>query len=243
MFRVLFWTFFLCISSFAVTLHISPDEKVDVTAQDVDAMKQYVKDKFHFIMNENGAKKIVKENRILSNVYLKKGLLTPFEQSVLRIEVEKKLADNLIKKTQKKSILPEKVLKSYYYDHLQDFRKPDEIEVIRYRFGNFADAYKFYQGDKNVSYKKENLGWRYVSSIKRPFNEFIVKNKKNYYTPPFVLGKQDIDVYYIADYKENKENYFPYEKVKSRIERIIYARTFERDRRKYLEKISESQNH
>ena len=216
-------------------IQITPDSSLKIDQKDIAAMKSFVKKKYHFIMNEKGAKKIVKENRLLSDAYLKHNLLSDFEKRMIRIEIEKKLADNYVSYLQKKKSFPEKVLKSYYYDHIEEFKKPDEVKLILYKFSKYDDALHFLQNPKNVtSYSKQNLGWKYIKGIKNPYRQFIKSGKKGYYTPVFVMGKNRYDIFYVEDYRDNKNNYFPYKDVRSQIERIFLNKTFEREREKIL---------
>ncbi|BCD63186.1 hypothetical protein NitYY0826_P27 (plasmid) [Nitratiruptor sp. YY08-26] len=223
--------------SYGLQLSISPDKNVSVTKSDIDALKFYTKEKFHFIMNEDGAKKIAKENRILANAYLKEGLLTPFKKRVILIQVEKELADQYVKRLQKSIHLSEKVLKSYYYDHLKQFKKSDEVQLVQYRFKTFEDALTFYRNPKKgLKYTKKNVGWKELNRIVNPYRAIISSTKVGGYTPPFVVGKNTYDIFYVKNKKINKDSYIPFEKVKKNIAEILYKKTFDRAREKVLEK-------
>ncbi len=221
--------------SYGIQLHISPDRNISIQQEDIDALKYFTKEKYRFIMNNEGAKKIVKENRILANAYIKEGLLTPFQQKVLLIETEKNLADQYVKHLQQTVQIPEKVLKSYYFDNLEKFKELPQVKLMRYRFKTYKDAIAFYMKKrKNIKFNKMKESWKSLNKIKEPYRSIFLVTKKGQYTPVFVVGKDKFDIFYIEDKKEGK-GYLPFEKVKKDIAKFLYAKTFNRARAKVLE--------
>lgn len=226
---------FILTFSYGIQLHIYPDKNIYIQQKDIDALKHFTKEKYSFIMNDEGAKKIVKENRILANAYIKEGLLTPFQRQVLLVEIEKELADKYVKHLQQSIQIPEKVLKSYYFDNREKFKQLDKVKLVRYRFTTYKDALSFYTGKrKNIKYSKTEESWKPLNRIKEPYRSIFLATKKGHYTPVFIAGKDKFDIFYIEDRKESK-GYLPFEKVKKDIAKFLYAKTFNRARAKVLE--------
>ncbi len=225
----------LLISSYAVNIQLLPDKNPQITQQDVEALKAYVKEKYHFIMNESGAKRIAKDNRILANEFLKKGLLSPFERNLIRVELEKRLADKMVKNIQKNIKISDDVIRSYYEDHIDEFKEPDKIKIVSHTFDSYEKAIDFYKGNKGNPGKKKDLGIKEVDSLKAPYRGFIEKGKENYCIPPIVLGKKKYNVLCVEKYIDNSSKHIPYPKVKKRIKNILYKKTFSKERAKILE--------
>jgi hypothetical protein len=231
--------FLVVLSGWALEIEMRPEKKIEVTNSDVEAIKEYTRKRYRFIMNEDGARKVVRENRILANEYVRQGLLSKKERDLIRIEVEKKLADAMVSKIQRRIRISDEVAKSYYKDHLDEFKKPDEIKIVRYRFKRFDDAVEFYKGSKKGVGEKKDLGWKRIDSLKPAYRSFIEKGKEGYYLPPIIVGKNVYDVLYIEKYKNNDSKHIPYEEVKEKIKDLLYKKTFDRERAKILERYDE----
>ena len=232
----------------AVEFDIQRDSSIEVTKSDVNALKRYLKEKFKFHISDKGARKVVKENRILANEYLKKDLLKKQDKDLLKIELEMKLADKFTEYLQRKIKIPENVLKSYYYDHREDYKQSDEVTLERIRFKNFDEAMKFYNEILKQKEKKDHLLKKYHGKViykgtvkkerlKNSIQSFLKEEMQNTYLPPMVLQADRIDVYYVHTYQKAK-GYKPYIKVKKEIENILYKRTFNREREKILSRYS-----
>lgn len=234
------------IMSFAVEINITPDKAINVTQKDITTYKYYVKRKYNYVITDNkGAKKIIKENRILANEFLKKGFLDK-EKEYIKIMIEDYLADRYVQNIQRSIKIPEKVLYSYYLDHKDKFKEGAKVDIVRFSFKIYEDAVDFYNKAKRLhneeaikklatQYKAQvkNYGWRDVNMLKKTFASFIKKDTKGYLVPPFILSKNVINVYYIRDYKKG-EGYYPFKKVKEKIRNILYNKTFGHKREEIL---------
>jgi len=249
MIRFLIFVIFLSLfsqSTFALDIMIKPSKNYNQVSQaDIKAMQEYVKRKYHLFLYKKSAKDAVIDSRILSNEYFKKRLFTPIEKKKLQIELEMRYADKYIDYLQRKIKIPEKVLKSYYYDNIEKFRTHPEVQFIRYRFNNYKDAYTFYQ-DLLLSKNPKKIIEKYhpkvyqepfvkITKLKEPYKSFVQSQKSGYPLPPIVVKKNVYDVFYIKNYKQENK-YKPYEKVKKEIEDLLYKQTFAKRREEILKK-------
>ena len=242
---VLFVVFIFSFAS-AIEINIQPDKKIDISNADINALKRYLLRKFHFHISPEGAKKIVKENRVLANEYLKKGLLTPTEKERLKIELETRFADEFVEHMQRTIKIPEETLKSYYYDHIKDFKNSDQANLVRYRFKDYKNALAFYEAAKKNEDTIDRLLKKYggkemfkgeihVEKLREPLRSFVKNSAPKSFIPPIALRADAVDVYLIRSYKKNPK-YKPFKEVKDKIEDILYKQTFKKERDKIIEK-------
>ena len=246
MIRFLIFAIFLSFSQsiFALDITIKPSKNYNQVSQaDIKAMQEYVKRKYHLFLYKKSAKNAVIDSRILSNEYFKKGLFTPKEKKKLQIELEMRYADKYIDYLQRKIKIPEKVLRSYYYDNIEKFKADPEVQFIRYRFDNYKDANNFYQ-DLLISKNPKKIIEKYhpkihqepfvkVAKLKEPYRSFVQPQKSGYPLPPVVVKKNVYDVFYVKNYKQ-ENRYKPYENVKKEIEDLLYKQTFAKKREEIL---------
>ena len=233
----------------AIEIQLSPDKKIDVSQEDLMNYKNYMKQKYNYIITDNkGAKKLIRENRILANEFLKNQQYLRKNRNYIKIMLEDYLADKYVQNIQHSIKIPKKVLYSYYLDNKEKFKKKPKVKIERFRFSSYDKAMKFYQEARNISTpkiietkaiqygaQKKDYGWKSAASLKKRFLSFIKKNKKDYLTPPFVYTANSVNVYYIKDYRSG-EGYLPFEKVKKQIEKILYNQTFEKVREDILKR-------
>ena len=239
---------FFVITSFAIEIQLFPDKKINVTRSDLGEYKTYIKKKYNYVITDNeGAKKLIRENRILANEFLKNGMYKK-EKEYIKIMLEDYLADKYVQNIQRSIKIPEKVLYSYYLDNKEKFKKPSQVNIIRFRFKTYDDAADFYNKARTLhneqAIKKlamqhnaqiKDYGWRNVTTLKKNFTSFIKKNEKSYLIPPFIQNAQATNVYYIRDYKKEGD-YYSFDKVKQKIRDILYAKTFEQKREEILKR-------
>jgi len=233
----------------AIEVNLLPDKEIKVSQHDVNRYKSYVKQKYNYVItNDKGARKIVKENRILANEFLKNPRYLKSVKTDITIMLEDYLADRYVQNMQHSIKIPKKVLYSYYLDHKDKFRRQPEVNIVRYRFSSYDDALKFYQESKDIAdpkkveakaiqygAKKRDYGWKSITVLKKRLLSFIKKGAKDYLTPPIVNNANNFNIYYIKDYR-SVDGYIPFEKVKGKIEKILYNQTFEKAREKILER-------
>ena len=232
--------------TFALNITIKPSKNYNQISQaDIKAMQEYVKKKYHLFLYEKSAKDAVSDSRILSNEYFQNGLFTPTEKKKLQIELEMRYADKYIDYLQRKIKIPEKVLKSYYYDNIEKFKIDPKVQFLRYRFNNYNDAYSFYK-DLLKSKDPQKIVQKYhpqvyqepfvkVPKLKEPYKSLIQPQKSGYPLPPIVVKKDAYDVLYVKSYKQGNK-YKSYENVKREIEDLLYKQTFAKKREEILRK-------
>ena len=219
----------------AVQLQITQDQKIETSQIDENAIKSYFKDVLGFVISDKGAEKLVKENRILSDEYLRKYSLNDFEYARARVMVEDYLSKLLIDKFQNKINLDDKVLLSYYYDNLEKFKESDKVDIIGYEFDSYDKALDFYytikkahtplsQAVQKFSPDIKNYPAQKLSSINYKVKRLIKKNASSYFLPPLFLGEK-VKVLYIKKYYP-AEGYIPFQKVRNKIKKILFDETF-----------------
>jgi len=240
--------FFVATLSFALQVDIRPDKNIAVSGQEKDILKYYLFNQYRFRINDQGAMNIVKENRILANEYIKQNRLNKFDKYNILIRIEQYLADQFVKSFQEQKKIDEKVVMSYYLDHKNDFKKPDQVDTVLFVFNDPEKAVDFYTQvkGKDLSYAKnlakeynatiKDIGYKNIDEVKYPTRAFLEKNKKsNYFLPPIVLNASSADVLYVRSYR--KENgYKPFKEVKEDIIKLLRKKTFLKERDKLLKK-------
>ncbi len=235
------------IFSFAIEVDLKPDTNSSIGYRDAQILKNYLYRTYRYRITDKGAYTIVKENRMLANAYLKRGLLSKKDREYLKIIAEKYLAESFIKNIQRQQKLSDKVLLSYYLDNRDEFKNEDKIHFILLKFPSFDRVVEFYRTakqDKNIIEKAKNeynvtvkdLGWKEFSALKPVAKSFIKKDKKDYFLPPFVFAPKKIDVLYVADYKKGK-GYKSFNEVKEEIKQILYKKAFVKERNKILQQL------
>ncbi len=240
---IMFLMVIFTISGYSIEVQITLDKKIDVSSADIAAMKYFLKKKYNFIANnEKGVKKLVKENRALANAYLNSEYFKKkFNKNLFKIKTEMQLAENFVKELQREIKIPDKVLKSYYYDHLEDFKESPQVRLVRFSFKNYDDALNFYHNrlkSDSVDVKDFNgitrdIGYANIDKIREPLKSLIKENGKNYISPPFIWAKDRYDVYYVKETKKS-DGYKKFDQVKNRIKDILYQKTFNKKREEVI---------
>ena len=222
----------------AIEYKIYPDKKVEVTQKDIDAIKKYFIDTLNFYISEEGARKIAYENRILANEYIKSKLFKK-DRAYNKIAIEKLFADNYVKYLQETVSIPESVLKSYYLDHLSQYKKSDKVNLDIYHFKDFDTALHFYKSgtpQNTNNGKKKSIGWLSIEKLNKVLRGHIKKGQKGYFLPPLLRDK-GVDVVFVKDYKK-AEGYKSFSEVKSEIRKHLYKKTFSNKRKEILQKLT-----
>ena len=243
--------FFVLLTSFlfGVELHITPQKDINITSQDVDALKEYVLRTLKFHLSEKGAKRIVLDNRLLANEYLKKYKLSPFDKKYIQICVERYLADKMVQEYQKSIPIDEKVLLSYYLDHKEKYKKELKIEAVLFWFDDAKKAIDFYiqaqgksfEGAKKLAQKLKGVmqemgGVKPLSKFSQKVQKFIEKNPYvGYAMPPVIISPNSASVLYIKSY-ETEQGYKPFEDVKEQVKQEILQKAFAKMRNELLAK-------
>jgi len=234
---------FLLLPLFGIDVELREDKNIQVDRNDISHLRELFLKKYNFhITDSRGAKRLVRENRILANRFLKEGLLSQ-ERKSLQLEIEEILAKRYINHLQERIGIDERVIKSYYLDHIEEFRKSPKIHLIRYRFHDLDQAYHFYKESlhtpiekllKKYKPQKEDKGTKEISRLSPTLRSFIGEGKEKYVTPPFVVGKGVVDLFYIDKYFPS-QGYREYQEVKEEIKQRLYKESFSQARQKALQ--------
>jgi len=246
--RSLVVVLFLFSFSFAIEVSLMEDTNITVDKDDIQGIRNLFVQKYNFhITDTKGAKRIVRENRLLANQFLKEGLFKKKKKEII-LEIEDMLAKRYIKHLQNKTKISDKIAKSYYLDNIQKYKKLSKVTMVRYRFDNFDDAYGFYKESNTTSidalkkkYKPNDQLTieKEVDKLPKFIQGFVESDKESYALPPFVVSKGKIDVFYVQKYHPSDGGYIPFEEVKDRIKRELHKQTFSKERKKILEKIAQ----
>ena len=248
LYLIAFLLLFFAINIYAIQISITPDKNVSnikIGSMDKQALKSYLKDTIGFVITEKGAKKVAKENRILANVYLKRYPLDTFTKHRIKIMIEDYLAKKMVDKVQKQIAISPKVIQSYYYDHLQDFKKPATVDLVGFDFPSYESAVDFYYKirNKDIEFakklaKQKNItiaSYRHkkIKDLAPSIQKILKKDKEKYFLPPLIIGDH-IKILYVSSYHKAK-GYIPLKKVEGKIKKYLYDKTFFQYRKKILE--------
>jgi len=239
--------------AFAIQITVSPDKdnNVSVSTIERDALKDFVYKTMNFELTDEGAYKVVRDNRILANEFLKQKKLTDFDKARLRVEAELYLSTRFVKDLQKSIKIPEKVLYSYYLDHKDEFKKEGQVDTVAFFFKSPEEAIAFYNQVKskdldfamNLAKKFNNekvivkeYGTRSLKTIKKPLKKFLEDpSNLHKFLPPFIYEPNFATIFYVRSYQPGK-GYYSFDKVKKKIEKKLYDRTFLKKRQEILKK-------
>jgi len=238
-----FYFFFITVFMYGIEIEIRPDKKIKVQSGDISAMKHYLKKRYRFVVEDKGARQLVEENRILANEYLKSPYFKSFDRNFFKIKTERELADKFVELLQREIKIPQEAVKSYYYDHLDEFKEPPKAYLVRYSFPTYEEALRFYQDKKknpNISIKeykgiKRDIGFASIPRFKEPLKSLVEKHGAGYLTPPFIWAPDRYDVYYVKEI-DDKPKYKDFEKVRKQIEEKLHKLTFKKRREEILKK-------
>ena len=247
---VLWFLLFVVVPLFAIEVEVRPDKDTNITISitEKNALKDFVKSTMNFVLRDEAAYRLAKENRALANEYLKQKKLSSYDLARIVEETEMYLATQLVKSIQRKINLSDKVLFSYYMDNKDRFKKSDEADIVLIFFNKYDDAAKFYENVKNRDFSYANqlakeynatikdYGFKKVAELKSPTKEYLLQYKKaGVFLPPVVLSPNSVSVLYVKEYKVGK-GYKDFEDVKEDIRKFLYNKTFLRERNKILKK-------
>ena len=235
-------TFLFHLSLFAIQFELKPDNNITIKSNDVEALKSFLLKNLGFHIKEDGAYNITRDNRLLANAYLKKHTLSDYDQSYIKVIIERYLADLYVDLMQKREKIDEKILLSYYYDNKDKFKEDDKVDIVLFIFPNAEDAIQFYVKGKNKTLQElkkiakqfnalvKDVGIKSIVEIRYPTRTFLEKIKKSHYLlPPTIYSPNSADVLYVKEYKRIS-GYKPFSVVRDNILRILRKKTFVKER-------------
>ncbi len=245
--RIIWILSFLVISLFAIEIEIKPTKTLaKVDYREAEIFRDWLRKLYRFHISNDGAYKIIAENRLLANEYIKKYGLKDDDKRMLKLQTERYLAEKFVRLFQNEHIIDDKVALSYYLDHQDQFKKEGRIKPILFIFNDADQAIKFYSLAKgkteqevmkiakemNATIKKDD--WRDIDTLKSPTLNFVKRfGKKGYMLPPEFITPSSANVLYIEDYQKS-QGYKPFESVKEDIKKYLFLQTFNKFRKKLL---------
>ena len=225
----------------------------DVKRIEVEAMKKHLKETMHFIPNsDKDVERIVRENSALADAYLQEHK-DKFTHALLQIELNEKLAERYVKEVYDATKISDDVLKSYYLEHLEKYRKAPLLKARIVIFASLDKAMKFYEhaassggthpdkiADANRSGYERIVKYVVPVSMARPeIRAVLKKDKAHYYAPPQFYKNRFIVIY--VDEIKKQEGYLPFEKVKANIVHSLKESTMLKKRHELVEALTKEE--
>ncbi len=210
----------------------------------VKAFDEYLREVKHFRANSwKDLEKNLRDDYLLANHFLKNGM-NDDERARLTNMVNRYLAQREVQRIQKSIGISDDVTRSYYLDHLRDYKLKPIVSLKNFHFKTLEEADAFYRFAKENGYAKalqkaktmgvEPIDYTHPLNMMQPLFRLSLKNRHDsgYFTPPQYVPK-DFVVLYVADIKQ-RDGYIPYDKVKRAIARELWQKTYLRKRMEIL---------
>lgn len=195
MIKIILLLFPLVAFSLSITINAQEDNNIsnkEVSFFQASLLKQ------RYQINKESARKILQENRFLSDIYLKSGAVDENILINFQLELERNLAKKIIEENEEKISISDEILKSYYLANQKEFENPNRVDLSIYKFKTFKSALEFFNNfNKNIKniniYAEENS---LDITIKKDISlnslekqlRFMIEFSKN--TPPYLLEPQ-----------------------------------------------------
>lgn len=218
----------------AVDISVVPSGD-NVTQQERQTYIADLKKRRRIVIDDKEAKRVLSENRMLANAWLKTHTLKASDLYNTRHSLEAKFANALIDEAQDKIKTNDDVLKSYYVVHQSEFTYGDLVDFTAFSFKDFDAAYDFYKQNAaspvkaDAAAKEAKIEQRSKTQYPRERLDPVLNNvigddvfEEPYLTIP-VKFKKEFLVLRIDGYV--KDAPVPYEKAKKRIRRTLLNET------------------
>ena len=247
----LFFLLFYSISSMAVEVVLQKSGEKPVSRIEVSAMKKHLHDVLHFKpKSDKDVERIVEENKMLADAFLEEHSKDTLDMALISIELNERLADQFVKELNKKIEIPDDVVKSYYLEHIEKYKKAPLVKTKIFLFKTLPEAmivFKFstkHDPEKTISFIDTNISKEDVKKIKynvpeslmRPeVKTVLVHGKEHYFTPPqYYKGKYML---VFVDKIEKEQGYIPYDKVKKEILYTLKKQNFLKERQNIIDEM------
>lgn len=138
---------FFSVHSFAINLEVTPSQSYDISQIDIENTVKLWQGR-NLRIDAKEAKKLILENRVLADAFLKQGYFSDSVASENKIVYEEKLADLLVKNELKK-IDNVDIPLSYYEDNKHEFYLKEDVHFKVYAYKTFEEALACYDANKN----------------------------------------------------------------------------------------------
>lgn len=242
--KVIFSLLLYCFSLYAIELNITTSKDINASKEEIKAtIDQYMQN--HVKIEYQDAKKVVEDNRIMSDIYIKKNPLDDYAKSTILLRIEEFFAGKFIANLQQKESLSDDILKSYYIENTEEFKEPAYLKMKFFTSNNYETIYKLYSKIKenksipNRKFLKENnISARDVNAsitqLRRDIVDMLPSKDMNgfFTTPEFFTDHYTL--IYILESKEEKIK--SYSMVKNDIKHKLLLKTFKRKRNEFIKK-------
>lgn len=226
----------------AIDITVKPEKNYETTPNEIELLKASMIQQRIMISPEQ-AKNLISENRYLCEEYLKNNTIPENILINFKLELEKHIASYVIEDIQKKIIIDDDTIRSYYVSHTNEFIESEQITLSLYRFENFDNALDFYSKYKSnihgiEKYSKEhNISVRVQEVSSKQIDPYL-RNMINHAreNPPYLMPPQffydHYSILHVSDKK--KESVKPYDNVKKEIEDLLHKKALQRQKNELL---------
>lgn len=225
------------VQSMAVEISLTPSKASVVTPEEGAILKSIIFERKRFTPNnDNDIRKIILDNKMLANAFIESKDFDKQAKLRLEVSVNEMLAKQYVKTIQAKISISDDIAKSYYYDHIDNFKYGPMAKLDIYTFPKLDDAFSTYErvrskGPDEVRKMLEAKGVKsrpYNGALKFMYPEIrnALRNSKdqNYFTPPQYHDGGFILIY--VKEMNASENIVPFEKVKKSILLDLRKKTY-----------------
>lgn len=239
--------FFAFLPLLAIDIKLSPDQKIEITPQEIQKTIDKALAK-RIRIEKKDAKDVAFDNRLLANELLKNNLLLEDVALELKLSLEENFADLFVAKHQETIAINDHVLESYYNTHKKEFQEDQLVDVVIYEIKEFETASKLYDTFKNTPHNAETYAKEHNITSSTQKSELsklspVLKDalrdyeQKNYLTPPLFFQKKFF-VVYIKDIAPNPNKNFKHHQ--DYITAMLKQKTLRDTRTMLLQKLKET---
>jgi predicted transcriptional regulator len=237
---------FLNVFLYAIEIDFIADKKIDVSQDEITQFKAQVL-KQRIRIDDKEAKRVLMENRILANYYLKNEKVPQFFKLNLVHKTEKLLAKMLVDKYEEELELSDDILLSYYRAKKDEFYRQKQILLNVYKFKDFDSALEMYMAKRDKmdsldSYAKEHE-IKMIEQLLEVSNmhQQIRSNLRNLEDENYLVPPQKWADGYIVVHAVRfvEENYMPYEEIKEDIRERLIVQNRKNARRKLMQEYTD----
>ena len=201
------------------------------------------------ILSDKAIKETLLKNRLFSKAFLKKYNIDKKTKTLLNLSIENTLSNLYIKKLKQLNKPDDKVLKSFYLDHKDEFKPVEKVSISTIKVNSLKKADKIYlklkQNPKLFEdiAKRESIDpqihYKNISILRfNPFiREWIRNHKKGNISEPIKIG----NYFFIDKIDDKTKTNISYNSLKNDIKNILMSVYVNSMIKKELEKLKKSE--
>lgn len=200
------------------------------------AFDQYLQEEKHFrAASKKDLEKNLREDWILAEHYIKNGL-SDYEKAMIVNMVNGYLARKETEKMQREAGIDEKVVKSYYLDHLAEYKLKPILQLKIFRFDTLDNAFDFFQYAREHTYTEAEDFASKMGVAKKPFNypsNMAPREYRNalrdmtqtgYFTAPQLI-RDEYTILYVEKIT-HREGSVPFGEIKETLSQELWKKTY-----------------